>query len=411
MAKKQTKVEVKKGSKTTVKKTGKKVKITLGKKAFITIVVLVLIAAIALTTFYIVAPETFKKLFKIATKGGGELPPTDLTGEILQVHYVDIGQGDSIIIKFPDGKNMIIDAGGSTTSRNIKPWDKLKAYIDDLGITTFDYALLTHTDSDHSDYLDNVIKTYDVKNIYLPDFDGATDGSDKDIAGKIPTKTFGEVVEAARAETYTENGVAKQATIHLNLDTFVISQTSLYKITAYCQSAEYYDTVKASNAKKLNSVSPILILEYSNRSLVFTGDAEGEGANDTEHWFIDKGISIDCDVLKVGHHGSAAGTTTDFLEYIDPEYAVISCGIGNSHGHPTEAALTKLLEYTDKISDGDYVGISRTFRTDQDGDILLRIGSEGGGMQFDTQTEQEAKTSAVVRIPDMRFIIVRKFAA
>lgn len=326
------------------------------------------------------------------------------------MHFIDVGQGDSIVIKFPDGKAMMIDAGGRYNTGHVDEGKKVKdeiiAYVKDVAkISVFDAVLLTHSDADHSDYVDDVIETFEVKKIFLPDYDGEIDGE----GGSIPTKTFNDVVVAANKETYTDSdGNTRKAEVIKNVDTVNNISGNGYSMISYCRSAEYYDTVKKSSAQALNSVSPISVLTYGNRSVVFTGDAEGKGKNDTEHWFIDKKIDIDCDVLKVGHHGSESGTSADFLNYIDPEFAVISAGTGNSYGHPTPSTLDRLAAYRDAIPDGDYDGIKEIYRTDNDGDVVLTIG-ENGGMDFRTSRGEKSRVEVQFETERIIFWIDRRF--
>lgn len=388
----------------------KKKSIRLTKELIIALVIIVLIIAIVMTAIYFIRPDIFSLIVSMITgKGGGDIPPNEILGDRLEVHFIDVGQGDSIVIKFPDGKAMMIDAGGRYNTGHVdegkKVSDEIIAYVRDVAkINTFDAILLTHSDADHSDYVDDVIENFEVKKIFLPDYDGEMDGE----GGSIPTKTFNDVVIAANNETYTdESGKTQKAEVIKNVDTVNNISGDGYSMVSYCRSAEYYDTVKKSSAQALNSVSPISILTYGERSVVFTGDAEGKGKNDTEHWFIEKNIKVDCDVLKVGHHGSENGTSTDFLNYIDPEFAVISAGTGNSYGHPTVSTLDRLAQYRDLVPDNDFNGIKEVYRTDNDGDIVLTIG-ENGGMDFKTSRGEKSGVSARLSVTRITFWIDRK---
>lgn len=396
------------------KSRSKKKNAKLSKELIITLVVIVLIIAIVMAAIYFIRPDIFSLIISAITGNGrgqgGDIPTNEILGDRLEVHFIDVGQGDSIVIKFPDGKAMMIDAGGRYNTGHVDEGKKVKdeiiAYVKDVAkISVFDAVLLTHSDADHSDYVDDVIETFEVKKIFLPDYDGEIDGE----GGSIPTKTFNDVVIAANKETYTDpDGNTRKAEVIKNVDTVNNISGNGYSMISYCRSAEYYDTVKKSSAQALNSVSPISVLTYGNRSVVFTGDAEGKGKNDTEHWFIDKKIDIDCDVLKVGHHGSESGTSADFLNYIDPEFAVISAGTGNSYGHPTPSTLDRLAAYRDAIPDGDYDGIKEIYRTDNDGDVVLTIG-ENGGMDFRTSRGEKSRVEVQFETERIIFWIDRRF--
>ena len=197
-------------------------------------------------------------------------------------------------------------------------------------------------------------------------------------------------MEAANNETYiNENGETVKANVVKNIGDIVNLEGEGYTVKSYCRDQNYYDHV--NNAKTRNGVSPLTFLEYGGRTVLFTGDAEGDKTdrgNNVETWFMAKGIKVDVDVLKVGHHGSADCTTSEFLNYIDPEYAVISSsGEHPTFKHPRPEPLDRLKNYKDVTPDGDYDGIDKLFRTDKQGDIRLTIGANGG---FEFATEREA---------------------
>ena len=102
--------------------------------------------------------------------------------------------------------------------------------------------------------------------------------------------------------------------------------------------------------------------------------------------------NIDADVLKVGHHGSKSSTSDEFLDKIDCEYAIISCGADNDYGHPTPEALTRLAEYTDVRPDDDFNGFAEVYRTDEDGTITVRV-EENGALQISSADSPEKDAS------------------
>ena len=387
-----------------VARKAKKVVRSHPKQVFIALLVLVLIVAIVLGSIYLLDRDLFNKIFNIGQptedtvpdgggsgNGGGTPPPSDITGDRLEVHFMDIGQGDSIFIRFPDGKTMMIDAGGAYDDKNHPSYNadlggkksvsaKITAYLDSFGVTSIDAFILTHSDADHCDFMDDVIAKYDVKNIYVPalTYNEVPKGAPV-VPGNVGTRVFRDAMTAAYAETYTdENGNIVNANVVQNVGDIINLSGTNYSVRSYCRDKAYYETVKYGDAKKLNAVSPVTVLEYGGRKVMFTGDGEGDGSkNDVEQWFMAKNIKIDIDVLKVGHHGSADSTSKEFLEYVDPEYAVISCGTNNKHGHPRQENLDRLTAYRDLVPDEDYNGIIRTFRTDKDGNVVLTIGANG----------------------------------
>ena len=118
-----------------------------------------------------------------------------------------------------------------------------------------------------------------------------------------------------------------------------------------------------------NDHSVVLRLLYGERSILFTGDAEAESEEDMVAAYTAEALKSD--VLKVGHHGSVTSTAPDFLSLVDPDYAVISCGVGNSYGHPHDETVTRLTEK----------GIS-IYRTDREGTIVLT--TDGKTLEFKT---------------------------
>lgn len=396
-SKKDIDVKVKKdGVKVKTKSNGKtKTKtIKFSSKAFWIIVAVVLIIAVALMVFKFAFPEQWNAVFKKKTIGGN--PAGDLA-----VHFVDVGQGDCIIIQLPDGKNMIIDAGGdedNVTKEECE--DRIFKNIDELGIKTFDYMMLTHSDSDHVDYLDSVLEKCVVNNIYRPAFNSdaeAANGINPQYA-KVTTKTYGYFVEAVNKEIGSDG---KKANIEFNIGKKVIEGDG-YLIEMFGCPEDWYlkDSIgEEPDAKQKNRVSPYTLLSYNSengvRSIMFTGDGEGESEGKTKNWsdkyFLDTYYksSMNIDVLKVGHHGSAVSTSEDLLNKLDPEYAVISVGVeSNSHHHPRPECLDRLSNYQNTFADknGDKI---TTYMTKQSGDIVLRI-NKAGVMSFNHDVEQKA---------------------
>lgn len=236
----------------------------------------------------------------------------------LKVHYIDVGQGDSIFIQSGDD-TMLIDCG------EIGKDDEVKAYLDKLGITQIDYVIATHPHSDHMGCMDKIVEYYDIGEIILPHLDD----------GDIPTTKYFE-----RFLTAVEN---KGMTItEAEADRIIKINVAECKIIAPC-SEDY------SNA---NNYSVGIIMTNGSNSFIFTGDAEKLA----EKEMIESGRLQDIDVYKVGHHGSDTSSSEEFLEVIKPDIAVISCGEGNSYGHPCDITIENLSKYTDKIYITDLSG-------------------------------------------------------
>lgn len=367
--------------------------IKFGSKLFFAIIAVVLIVAIAFAVFYFAFPAEWNKfiaMFQPAQVQGN--PDGDLA-----VHFLDVGQGDCIIVQLPDGKNMIIDAGGDADNTTKEKCEtRILSNIDDLKIKTFDYMLLTHTDSDHVDYMDSVLQKYEVKNIYRPAFNSKSE-AEQDPNSKYataPSITYDNFVKAANAES--------GANIEYNIGKKSLSGAG-YLIDMYGVGEELYTKEKVGanpDAYEANRVSPYTILSYNSeagaKKIMFTGDAEGKSndgksGNNAEKYFLENSFNntMDIDVLKVGHHGSAASASNEFLNKIDPEYAIISVGVESpAHKHPRAECLERLANYKDVMPDKDANSI-KTYMTKEYGDIVLRI-NKTGTLKFETDIQKAA---------------------
>lgn len=302
------------------------------------------------------------------TGGDTELIPDGT----LEVKVLDVGQGDCILITFPDGQRMVMDAGNE--SRNDVAATALDNELANNNIMAIDYLFLTHTDQDHSRDMETILEKYDVKNIYFPR------------ASLDTSKTWERAYNAAKNEAYIESGETKQAEYHENIGQFRIETTS-WRMKCYSFEEVDYPNIKSgASAENKNSVSPICLLEYAGRTIVLTGDANFK----TEEYVLARGYldGVDADVLKVGHHGSETSTSTSFLNEIDCEYAVISVGEGNKYDHPRDITLQRLADYKDIVPDDDFNGFAEVYRTDEDGTITVRV-DENGAMQINSADSPE----------------------
>ena len=291
--------------------------------------------------------------------------PSQLDGRCLEVHFVNIGQGDAIVIMLPDGKIFIIDAGsGSTASPRKAVKEKYLAYLsDDLDVDEIDYFVITHPDTDHYNMASRVFDKYVVRNAFYNNY-------------KDPDKK----------KTYTNfltNKVEKEPNIVIhpvNEEYFYMrieDETYGYAFDIYAPG----DTGFSGAESKWNSMSIMCVLSYGGRKVMFTGDAEVQ----TEAWFMETvgGIELDVDILKVGHHGSRSCTSTAFVEFIKPEYAVISCDDGDAYGHPHQETMVTLNTY----------GVA-TYRTNRHGNIVLYMDEDGDFMflpQYASTVENNSK--------------------
>ena len=278
-------------------------------------------------------------------------PPisTDVDSCELKVHFIYVGQGDSILIELPDDKIMLIDSG---------PGDGEKLLVDYLNFVfqtredrVIDYFLITHQDEDHVGGADKVFDNFDVENFYRPNVYTQKEAEDLNITNSkniCKTGVFGTMITKMEEEGCLTVNVVEGGSKML------LDESCGYEIEFITPLKESY-----SNA---NDYSPMTILTYKDRKFLFTGDAET--AVESELIAVDKVNDIDVDVLKVGHHGSNSSSGKDFLKAISPEYAVICVGIDNTYKHPTESTLENLKAE---------VGESNIYRTDIDGNIIVGV--------------------------------------
>lgn len=337
-------------------------------KLLIAIVAIVVTAAIIVGALYLVKPEWFR----------GPMPES---GQLV-VHYIDVGQGDCIYIAFPDGTDMLIDCGsqGGSSKYQTSAISDLKVLNPDGKI---DRVMATHSDTDHISYLDEVFFEFQVNNVYMPNIEssyeksfefGNKKGTVKELVeknkldkftddDKIDTLVYAEFFIAALSEP--------NCNITLNIGKYEIRGQD-YTFTFYCLSQEEWDRRHLNNGEQINAVSPIGILEYAGKKLVFTGDSN----ESNEEYYCETYPYVDCDVLKVAHHGSRTSSSEEFLKHVKCEYAVISVGDGNSYGHPEQEALDRLKAN----------GIQKIHRTDKCGNVVLTV-SHTGEMAFSCEKQ------------------------
>ncbi len=247
------------------------------------------------------------------------------------VRFLDVGQGDSILIS-SNGFNALVDFGNKSDF-GTELLDTLQGY----NIERLDCIILSHYDNDHVGGGSKIIQAIDTKYAILPELDDRTDND---------FTNFQYAIE----NSHTEIHIAKVGTV-VNIGDFEIT------ILAYNK-----------NAKNSNDSSVVLMAEIDDCKFLLTGDI---GAEVEKQMLADK-IDVSCDVYKASHHGSRNSNTIEFITAAAPKYGVISAGLSNSYGHPHSEVLDNLGSVGAKI-----------YRTDKMGDITFFI--ENGKLRVETE--------------------------
>lgn len=249
------------------------------------------------------------------------MPANASTAIDMEMDVIDVGQGDSILIQ-SEGETLLVDAGKDTAA------DSVVSYLESKGIDTIDVAVATHMDEDHIGAMDEVFQAFDVKKAYYSPYTSDT----------VATREYMDAVIAEHC--------VKQGNLVDN-ETWKIGDATVEVIT------------DGRGANNTNDSSIVLKVTCGGKSALLTGDISSSGMEQT---LIDEGADLDCDVLKVAHHGSSSSTSNAFLNKATPDIAVISVG-PNSYGHPD----TSLMERLSNVA-----GL-KTYRTDQAGTIKLNF--------------------------------------
>lgn len=253
--------------------------------------------------------------------------PTD----IVEVHFIDVGQGDAILIEAGDA-SMLIDAGENNKGSIVVD------YLKQCNISNLDYVIGTHPHSDHIGGLDTVLEAISVDKVIMPSVSHTT-------------KTFEDLLD-------------------------IIEEKNL-KITKPVVGNEYelgpadftIIAPNSTNYEDLNDYSVGIKLTYGSNSFLFTGDA----GSISEEEMLENGIDLTADVLKLAHHGSAYSSTEGFLDSVNPTYAVICVGADNEYDHPHSKTLQSIKDRGIKL-----------YRTDTQGTVVFT--SDGKTISVNTDS-------------------------
>ena len=292
-----------------------------------------------------------------------------------RIHFIDVGQGDCMLIELPDGKLMVIDAG----DRSSEVENAIEQYFASLAVDEIDYLIGTHQDADHIGNMDAVFDNYDVLKVYRPYVlsthanasnlpEGFNQGKTNAEGGKVSTTaTYYNFLEMIVEEGSEWEFFNKDT--HITGD-YQFEQSTLQYDFDFLTPIAQIENIAYSDA---NDYSPIILFTYAGVDVLFTGDAENEVMNE----YLDNYLNQhDIEILKVGHHGSYTSTNQAYITSLKPEYSVIQVGLGNSYAHPRQEIVDLLHQNNSTI-----------FRNDRHGDIVLTICPDGS---FFFQTEMRA---------------------
>lgn len=240
--------------------------------------------------------------------GGAERPA------LLKAHFLDVGQGDSCFVELPNGQTMLVDAGTAQYGQRVVD------YVCEAGYESIDYVVMTHPDADHIGGMARVISSLSVGQIFAPEC-GST------------TKTWENLLDAIAAKGLTITAATAGTTV---VQTGELSVSFVAPVSIV--------------EGETNENSAVTWIDYGGKTYYLTGDA-----NASDLVTVAPGHA---DVLKVSHHGSNTGTSQALVDRVTPSNAVISCGAGNSYGHPTAPVLAML-----------YASGANVYRTDLQGNV------------------------------------------
>lgn len=244
----------------------------------------------------------------------------------LEVHFLDVGNADCILVRQGD-KTMLIDAGEADDQ------ERIPKYLQQHGVQKLDLVIATHPHADHIGAMAAIIEQYPIGRFVMSFMtDEATP----------TTRVYTKMLEALDSQNVTVDEAVPGTVYELG--------TARLQILAPFESVD-----------EANDVSVVCRLSFGNRAFVFTGDT-GKGV---EKQMLDSTYTLRADVLKLSHHGSNSGNSERFLYEVNPQYAVITCGEGNSYGHPHQEVVNRLQRQNIRSYRSDIHG-AIVFTTDGD---------------------------------------------
>lgn len=254
----------------------------------------------------------------------------------IKIYFVDVGQGDSTLIQTIEGKNILIDGGGSEFGSFDVGENILLPYLLDRRITTIDYLMISHFDSDHIGGVFAILENLEVKNIII----------------------------SKQGETSENLKKFYEITNNKGIRTIIVKKGDIVEIDKYSHFEILFPEDNLIEDNILNNNSIVARFNSLDFSILFTGDIE-EIAEKRLCELYSGTDKLEAFVLKVAHHGSKTSSTEEFLELVKPKIALIGVGKNNNFGHPNIDVIERLENMGSKI-----------YRTDNCGEIIIRINRE-----------------------------------
>ena len=277
------------------------------------------------------------------------------------VNFLDVGQGDCIFVRLPDGKNLLIDCGENDYYQNNVSY--IKTFLNAYNVKKIDYLILTHPDVDHIGCASEVIKSFDIGKAFIPYIYQSQ-------INNFPC--FNEVL--VLLEQKQINYEISDITKSIVGENYHLVFLSPLEITNSQSSYNQILENQIPTDKQINNLSPIIYFNCFGKRFVFTGDAEKEqeqlvvqnynsGVYDLYHKNQPFSVNLEqIDYLKVSHHGAEDASCYDFLSLLNPKNAIISVGNDNFYGHPATITLERLIQICPNIG---------LYRTDMLGTISV----------------------------------------
>ena len=263
------------------------------------------------------------------------------TSKGIKVDYIDVGQGDAILVLLPNDEVMMIDAGAGLYYDEATAWQNIKNTLNKRGVSVIDHLVLTHNHGDHYGLVPNVVRNYRVLNCYD--------------SGSI--RTNWQYINVM--DSITNAGISKKV---VKVGDIIVKEENLLVQVVGVQQSNYEED-------DINYQSIMIRIEYEDVAYMFTGDA-GYRDGDCENVALNSGLELKSNVLKVGHHGSMYSSGNKFLNAVKPDIAIITTSKDTETGHPHTQALNRLKNVNAEIYQS---AIHGTITVSSNGEIIYIV--------------------------------------